>query len=430
MNYCKLQLGCLIITLYIAFNYYKEYQRTKKLYKAPIFNLLLFSGIPYLIFDAITAYTVNHLDTVPHWINGFAHMIFLISIDVLVFACYLYILVITNGYPNTPKKRFFTYFPLVLNVLIILATMDTLEYRTGTYSNYSMGLPAYTCYATAGLYILFTLFAYIRRWHYIERHKRASISIFLIALIAVNVYQALNPEALVTSLACTITILGIYINQENPAVRALAHYHNEMVMGFAALVEQRDDNTGGHIRRTSKYVELLARELQKRGYYQNILTKDYIRNLVKAAPMHDIGKISIPDAILQKKGKLTDDEYNIMKTHAKIGGEIIQEIFHNIDDIQYSEIAFQMANFHHEKWNGKGYPQGLEGKDIPLCARIMAIADVFDAVSQDRCYRAALPLDECFNIIKNGMGSDFEPELVKVFLEIRPKVEKIYHRET
>lgn len=142
--------------------------------------------------------------------------------------------------------------------------------------------------------------------------------------------------------------------------------------------------------------------------------------------MHDVGKIAIPDAILQKPGKLTDEEFDIMKQHTVRGGEIIRETFGRMGNEQYMEIAYQIARHHHEKWNGKGYPDGLKEEEIPLCARIMAIADVFDAVSENRCYRAAMPMDQCFDIIRDGSGRDFEPILAEAFLDMREKVVNIF----
>ena len=239
-------------------------------------------------------------------------------------------------------------------------------------------------------------------------------------------YCSCVPDSLISSIGTTMVLAGAYVNQENPAMKELTRYHDEMVIGFSTLIESRDSSTGGHVKRTTQYVKLLAEELRRRCYYSEILTKDYMSNLLKAAPMHDVGKIAVPDAILQKPGRLTPEEFEIMKLHAQKGGEIIQESFGRMGNEQYLEIACHIAKYHHEKWNGKGYPEGLKRKEIPLCARIMAIADVFDAVSADRCYRAALPLDECFEIIQEGSGQDFDPILAEVFLDLREEICRIY----
>lgn len=232
--------------------------------------------------------------------------------------------------------------------------------------------------------------------------------------------------AIFTMLASrTANLLSTLLRKEEQ----LSHSHNEMIMGFATLVENKDGSTGGHIKRTSMYVKLLAEELRERGFYKEELTDEYLGNLYRAAPMHDIGKIAVPDVVLQKPGKLTDEEFEVIKTHTVKGGNIIKETFGHLEDEAYTQMAYEVARYHHEKWNGKGYPDGLKRKEIPLGARIMAIADVFDAISEKRCYRDALPMDKCFEIIADGSGQDFEPLLVEVFLDIRDKVE-VEHAKT
>lgn len=428
MEYCRLQIGCLVVILYIAFNYFKTSHYEGRKHKITLFDILLVIVIISLFFDALTAYTVNHLELVPPFINKAAHMCFLLSIDIVIFTMFLYMLQITECFPKSWRNRVLLYLPFVINAIILVMGMGTLEYRHGRNTNYSMGIPAYTCFIMVAVYIFFTLVLFVRRWNYIERRKRANIFMYLLVLAVVTTYQMLVPEALLTSISFTVLIIGIYSNMEDPAIKELSHYHDEMVMGFATLVEKRDDNTGGHIRRTSLYVELIAKELRKRGHYKEILTKDYIQNLLMAAPMHDIGKISVPDAILQKPGKLTEEEFAVMKSHAEEGGRIIRETFGNLGDKQYMEMAYQVSTFHHEKWNGKGYPRGLKDTEIPLCARIMAVADVFDAVSEKRCYRDAMPLEQCFEIIKEGSGRDFEPLLAELFLSIKDEVKAVHDR--
>lgn len=199
-------------------------------------------------------------------------------------------------------------------------------------------------------------------------------------------------------------------------------YSRNMIYGFATLVENRDENTGGHIKRTSVYAELLATRLKEKGIYSDIITDEFIKNLAMVAPLHDIGKIAIPDSVLCKPGKLTDDEFKIMKSHSEKGGEIIKETFSEIEDEEYKNMAYEVARYHHEKWNGKGYPEGISGEDIPLSARIMAVSDVFDAVSEKRCYRDAMPMEKCFSIISEGIGKDFDPVVAEMFLEIRDEI--------
>lgn len=198
-----------------------------------------------------------------------------------------------------------------------------------------------------------------------------------------------------------------------------------MLDGFATLVESKDNNTGGHIKRTRAYVNLILKKMKNDNRYRDIMCKDYMRNVSNAAPLHDIGKIATPDSILQKTGKLSDEEYEIMKEHAAQGGKIIRQIFYNLDDMQFRNIAYEIVRFHHEKYNGKGYPDGLIGEQIPLHARIMAIADVFDAVSQKRCYRDAMTIDESFSIIEKGIGTDFDPHLAQIFLDNKDEVVKL-----
>jgi len=425
-EYAKLQIGCLIVVLYITFVYFAELKRTKNLHKYSVFDLILILTIVTLVLDATTAIMVNHLDTVSMFALDIFHMFFFLSIDAFIFCIFIYLLEITEQYPEDFRGMVFLYLPFVINIVAVVWTVDDTIYIQGTVSNYSMGASVIACFGMAFLYVVLSFVTFFKRKRYIERHKRAAVLVYMMVLVLTSIYQMLVPEALVTSIGYTMIVIGIYVNQQNPAVLELDHYHREMVMGFATLVEQRDDNTGEHIRRTSIYAELLAKELQSRGYYKDILTKDYIKNLALAAPMHDVGKIAVPDGVLQKPGRLTADEYEIMKTHSTHGGEIILDTFGRLDNDEYLKMAYQVAQYHHEKWNGMGYPSGIKGEDIPLCARIMAIVDVFDAVSESRCYREAIPLEQCFEIIEEGKGTHFDPTIADVFLSIRSKVEAIH----
>ena len=426
MEHCKLQIGCIVILLYITFIYFRERRNYKLQSKKSLFEGLLLLGIVSILLDGITAYTVNHLDVVDPLLNGTAHALFLISLNAVIFVLCLYMLVVTGAYPKKKLGRTLIFLPFIANIVLVFMNIGSLRYIEGRVTNYSMGASVYTCFIMAAVYILITITVFFGRWNYIESHKRASIFTYLMVLGVVTGIQMVFPETLISSIGVTGFILGVYLNLEDPALKELSRYHNETVMAFANLIENRDNSTGGHVKRTSLYVKLIAEQLRDSRQFKEILTKDYINNLVKAAPMHDIGKIAVPDAILQKPGKLTEEEFAIMKLHSEKGGEIIQETFQNLGSEDFRKMAYHVARYHHEKWNGKGYPEGLKRKDIPLSARIMAVADVFDAVSEKRCYRDAMPLEKCFEIIEQGSGQDFDPLIVEAFMNIRDKVEQVY----
>lgn len=148
--------------------------------------------------------------------------------------------------------------------------------------------------------------------------------------------------------------------------------------------------------------------------------------MIKVAPMHDLGKVAVDDVILRKPGKFTDEEYNMMKSHSAEGARMIRKVLAEVDDAAMMEAAVNVAHFHHERWDGKGYPEGISGETIPMEARIMALADVFDALVSKRCYKEAFGFDRAFNIIEEGLGTQFDPVLGKLFLECRPELEKLY----
>ncbi|MDO4845198.1 MAG: HD domain-containing protein [Oscillospiraceae bacterium] len=189
-----------------------------------------------------------------------------------------------------------------------------------------------------------------------------------------------------------------------------------IISSLAAVVEERDESTGDHIQRTERHVERLLRRMKKRAKYAD-LTKEYCANVVLAAPMHDIGKIRIPDAILNKPGRLTPEEYEIMKTHSAFGGEIVKKTMANVEEQAYCDVAYNIARYHHERYDGTGYPDGLKGEQIPLEARIMALADVYDALVSERVYKAPYPKEKAKRIIQEGSGMQFDPALVPIFLE-------------
>ncbi|MCF8167559.1 MAG: response regulator [Rhodoferax sp.] len=188
---------------------------------------------------------------------------------------------------------------------------------------------------------------------------------------------------------------------------------------LASLAETRDNETGNHIRRTQGYVDLLARKLAERTPQSAALSLDAIEMLVKAAPLHDIGKVGIPDHILNKPGPLNSDEWTVMKRHTIIGARSIEHAMDGEADhspLAFLHVAMEISHSHHEKWDGTGYPAGLRGEAIPLSARLMALADVFDALISRRVYKPAFSHERARSIIAEGRGSHFEPALVDIFL--------------
>ena len=209
---------------------------------------------------------------------------------------------------------------------------------------------------------------------------------------------------------CTRNVKELYQNMR------IERIQNSVISSLATVVEERDENTGGHIMRCEIYVEKLLDRMKSEGSYLQ-LTEEYRSYIAMAAAMHDIGKIKIPDRILNKPGRLTDEEYDIMKKHSIYGAEIIRKTMGDIEETDYITVAYNIARYHHERYDGKGYPDGLKGEDIPLEARVMALADVYDALISERVYKKAFSVEKAKEIILDGSGTQFDPCLVPLFLE-------------
>lgn len=231
-----------------------------------------------------------------------------------------------------------------------------------------------------------------------------------------NLYRAVSKMA-----ADSVTYIDD-IKKKNEAISAM---QNALILTLADMVESRDQNTGQHIRKTAEYVRIILQELRKQGLYKEIITDEFIKNVIKSAPLHDIGKINVPDAILNKPGKLTDEEFALMKSHASVGGEIISHIIDVFPDSDYLREAKNLATYHHEKWNGGGYPVGLSKEDIPLSARVMAVADVFDALVSNRSYKKGFPYEKALAIIWEERGRHFDPKIVEAFFAAKEDVLRV-----
>lgn len=206
-----------------------------------------------------------------------------------------------------------------------------------------------------------------------------------------------------------------------------AHIRNmqaKILLSMADIVENRDGNTGGHIKRTSHVIKILMDTI--REYNMLPLEPAFYDAVIKAAPMHDLGKIAIDDKILRKPGRLTDEEFAIMQTHAAKSGELVQNILEGVEDEYFVSVAENMARHHHEKWSGAGYPDHLAGEEIPMEARIMAVADVYDALVSKRCYKEAMSFEQANKVMMESMGNHFDPKLEEVFMKSRKKLEEYY----
>ncbi len=241
----------------------------------------------------------------------------------------------------------------------------------------------------------------------------SSISLIVTAIYTSKIFYSLDSRR---------SELDVSVTEK---VNAIEKMQNQIIISFADIIEARDGNTGKHVKRTSEYVEAITKELKRNGDFNEILDERYMHDVMLSAPLHDIGKITISDTILLKPGKLTENEFNTIKNHTINGKNIIEHSMSDIEDEQFLKVAKSVALYHHECWDGSGYPYGLEGEQIPLCARIMTIADYFDALVTKRSYKAALPTSVVFDDIKSLRGKKFDPIVTDAFLRIREQIDEI-----
>jgi HD-GYP domain-containing protein (c-di-GMP phosphodiesterase class II) len=210
--------------------------------------------------------------------------------------------------------------------------------------------------------------------------------------------------------------------------RDLLRTRDAVIFGLAKLAESRDPETGHHLERISLYSTRLAAAISRDPKYSRVITPSFVRLIGISSALHDIGKVALEDSVLLKPGELTPAERFKMQLHVEVGAESIREIERRLGTSNFLEMAREIAHSHHERWDGAGYPTGLAGERIPLAARIVSIADVYDALSASRVYKAPYPHSECVEIIRREAGRQFDPELVRIFLDVAPQFQEIANR--
>ena len=275
------------------------------------------------------------------------------------------------------------------------------------------------------IYLMVSMLAVGRRFRH--RDKSTIIMIILTLIAGVVPVTFLNIHTAYISIGMAACLCYIYYNdlvQEETREKHIAsrkkritNMQEQMISGLASVIESRDIDTGLHVSRTREYVRLIAEGALQEGVYADEIDDRYVDMIYTVAPLHDVGKIVVSDTILKKPDKLTPEEFEQIKEHARSGGAIVHRILSGITDESYLKFASDIATYHHERWDGNGYPAGLKGEDIPLCARIMAIADVYDALTSERCYKKAIPPGKALKSIKEKSGTHFDPKLVGIFLK-------------
>lgn len=208
--------------------------------------------------------------------------------------------------------------------------------------------------------------------------------------------------------------------------RKIKDIQQKVILGMAEMIESRDLSTGGHIKRTSEVLKIFADKLRASDLG---FDDEFLDNIISSAPMHDLGKLGIEDAILRKNSELSSEDFIAMKKHPEIGFNMVSKVLADVEEPEFIKVAENVAHYHHEKMDGTGYPAGLKGEEIPVEARIMALADVYDALVSKRCYKDALSSDEAFDIIKKGAGTHFDENLTKVFLSCKTELESYYNNK-
>jgi HD-GYP domain-containing protein (c-di-GMP phosphodiesterase class II) len=320
--------------------------------------------------------------------------------------------------------KFHHYIPIALigvGALIMLASI--LSYRANIRSSYHLfyrsSKNVYNLYKVHLVLMLFFLIGYLIVIYSILQQIPIIGVAFIGAIFffgAVFVFLGIKLQSI---MFYSINLHHDEIVHKN---EQLDQTENVTIFALAYQAEMRDTGTGRHLKRTSQYLRILAEQIAKSPQYRKYLTSGYIADLLKSAPLHDIGKVGVPDSILKKEGKLSKEEFELIKNHCAMGASTLAIAESKLEFRSFLTMACTIARSHHEKWNGQGYPDGLQGDQIPLSARMMAIADVYDALRSERCYKKSFSHNKAVEIITAERGEHFDPKIVDAFMMVPQKV--------
>ena len=284
------------------------------------------------------------------------------------------------------------------------------------------------------------LFIIIKYHNRLTTAENIGFASFIFCPFIAQIIQIAYYGIALNSLGLTISFIIVYINMNlrlkkklNKTEQQLTVIDNEKtellyntIYNISNLIEFSEIESK-HVKRITLYSKLIASTCQKKGLYENIIDDDFVRNIEKTSSFHDLGNVSIPREILSKPSKVTAEEFESIKTHSQKGSDIINHILAIGHESDFIKMASDICKYHHERWDGKGYPKKLRGREIPLCARIVSLADTFDALTSTRCYKRAVSLDEAFRVIDNESGKQFDPELVMEFLKLKKPIADIFN---
>lgn len=361
---------------------------------------------------------------------------------IIIFFCYIQYII--NYYRRTCELgrsyHIFCVIMVLVYLVFLITTLFTECIYTITPENTYLRGHGFLSTVVVEVFLYAEAVFLILKYHKnVQNFENIGFASFIFVPFVFHIIQLANFGISLTCIGLAISFIIIFINLNqkmmldaenekskfNETKLKSIEVQHKTILYLTNLLENRELETANHELRLSKYTELLANQCAQNGVYTEKLTPEYIQKLTEAVPFHDIGKIYVPDEILKKPSKVDEKEYEEIKKHAANGAEIVNEILSISHERNFTQMVSKVCKYHHEKWNGKGYPEHLREEEIPLCARIMAIADVYDALVTNRCYKNKVSYEEAFNLITKEAGESFDPKLVQQFNKIKDQIIEI-----